>query len=75
MSTATKQLLELSQKLSPKKVRELVDFAEFLLARSPARSGNGAARVGRALRSYIGGVKHVALAAGIDEELYGRPVR
>ena len=78
MSTATKHLLELSQKLPAEKVRELLDFAEFLLARSPARSparsGNGATKGGRAWRGYIGGVKHGALAAGIDDELYGRPV-
>jgi hypothetical protein len=76
MSTVTqKQLLELSQKLPAEKVREVVDFAEFLLARSVVRPGNGAAKRGKALRRYIGGVKHGALSTGIDDALYGRAVR
>jgi len=76
MSTvAQKQLLELSRKLPAEKVREVVDFAEFLAARLPGRPGNGAARRGKGLRRYIGGVKNGALARGIDDELYGRPVR
>lgn len=75
MSSAAKQLLELSRKLPPEQVHEVVDFAEFLLAKSGGRPGNGAAKRGRALRRYIGGVKHGALAGGIDDELYGRAVR
>lgn len=75
MSTETKQLLELSRKLPAERVREVVNFAEFLLAKSPPRTGNGTAKVGRFFRRYIGGVKHGALAAGIDDELYGRTVR
>lgn len=75
MNTATKQLLELSQKLPAEKVRELLDFAEFLLVRSPSKSANGTSKNRRASRGYVGGVKHGALAAGIDDELYGRPVR
>ena len=75
MSTVAKQLLELSQKLPAEKVREVVDFAEFLLAKSAARPGNGAAKGTKAMRRYIGGVKHGALASGIDDELYGQAVR
>ena len=75
MRTDAKQLLELSQKLPAEKVREVVDFAEFLLAKSSARPGNGVAKDGKAMRRYIGGVKHGALASGIDDELYGQAVR
>ena len=75
MSTVAKQLLELSQKLPAEKVREVVDFAEFLLAKSSARPGNGVAKGTKAMRRYIGGVKHGALASGIDDELYGQAVR
>ncbi len=74
MSTEAKQLLELSRKLPTERVREVVDFAEFLLAKSPARAGNGTAKVGKFCRRYIGGVNHGALASGIDDELYGRSV-
>ena len=75
MSTEAKQLLELIRKLPAERVREVVDFAEFLLAKSAARTGNGAAKGGQSWRRYIGGVKHGMLASGIDDELYGRPVR
>lgn len=73
MSTEAKQLLELSRKLPAERVREVVDFAEFLLAKSSAQTGN-AAKGGKSLRRYVGGVKHGALAHGIDDELYGRVV-
>lgn len=75
MSTEAKQLLELSRKLPAARVQEVVDFAEFLLAKAAARPGNGAAKRGTSWRRYIGGVKHGALASGIDDELYGRTVR
>lgn len=76
MSTGSqKHLLELSRKLPAEKIREVVDFAEFLLARATDRPGNGAAQGGKALRRYVGGVKHGTLTQRIDEELYGRPVR
>ena len=74
MSTEAKQLLELSQKLPAESVRQVVDFAEFLLAKSAARPGRGATKTGKSWRRYIGGVTHGALASGIDDELYGRPV-
>ena len=73
--TAQKQLLELGQNLPAEMVREVVDFAEFLAAKSGTRLGNGASSGTKALRRYIGGVKHGTLASGIDDELYGRPVR
>ena len=75
MSREAKQLLELSRKLPADRVREVVDFAEFLLAKSSGRAGNGAAKRGKSWRRYIGGVKHGALASGIDDQLYGRAVR
>ena len=73
-TTAQKQLLALSQKLPAEKIREVVDFAEFLLARTPASTVH-AAKNGRAGHRYLGRVKHGGLASGIDDELYGQPVR
>jgi hypothetical protein len=76
MSTiAEEHLSELARKLPAESVREVMDFAEFLLALSDPRRGNGTARGRGALRRYIGGVKHGELARGIDEELYGQVVR
>jgi hypothetical protein len=76
MSTiAEKQLSELARKLPAERVREVVDFAEFLLARSAPSRRNGTARGREALRRFVGGVKHGELARGIDEELYGPAVR
>ena len=75
MSTDAKQLLELTRRLPVEKVREVVDFAEFLLARSSSRAGRVASNGNKALRRFIGGVKDGALSAGIDDELYGRLVR
>jgi len=76
MSTvAQKQLLELSRQLPAEKLREVLDFVEFLLARTPMRTTRSAGKNGKTLRRYIGGVKHGGLASGIDDELYGRSVR
>jgi hypothetical protein len=74
-TTAQKQLLELGRKLPDEKVRELVDFAEFLAAKPGTHQGNGSSSGSKALRDYIGGVKHGKLASAIDDELYGWPVR
>ena len=74
-TTAQKQLLEVSRKLPTEMVREVTDFAEFLAAKSRMHPSNGASAGIKALRSYVGGVKHGKLARGIDDELYGRPVR
>jgi len=74
-TTAQKQLLELSRKLPAEMVREVMDFAEFLAAKSRMQSENGASSGSKALRNYTGGVKHGTLASGIDDQLYGRPVR
>jgi hypothetical protein len=71
---AQKRLAKLSRKLPADKFIEVLDFAEFLLARSAAPA-NGAAKARKALRKYIGGVRHGTLAFAIDDELYGRPVR
>ena len=75
MSTVAKQLATLSRKLPEAKVREVLDFAEFLLAKSSVPLGNGANKGRKALRRYIGGVKHGRLTSGIDDELYGQAVR
>jgi hypothetical protein len=70
-----RQLLGLARKLPAEGVREVMDFAQFLLARSQPRRKNGAGQRGDALERYIGGVKHGRLAQDTDEELYGRTVR
>jgi hypothetical protein len=76
MSIAVEQqLLGLAQRLPAERVREVVDFAEFLLARSAQRRRNGSRKGSDALRRYVGGVRHGQLAQSIDEELYGRLVR
>ena len=76
MSTvAQTKLLELSRQLPAEKVHLVLDFVEFLLARTPAQKTHSAGKGGRKLRRYIGGVKHGELASGIDDELYGRSVR
>jgi hypothetical protein len=74
-TTAQKQLLELSRKLPADIVREVMDFAEFLAAKSRMPLGNGGSSGSKALRHYIGGVRHGTLARGIDDELYGQCVR
>jgi hypothetical protein len=53
----------------------VLGFAEFLLSRSKAGRSNGAVQGGKAARRYVGGVKQGALAPGIDDELFGQPVR
>jgi hypothetical protein len=70
-----KELLEVARKLPTAEFRAVVDFAEFLLARSASESAPGPRRRSKGLRDYIGGVRHGALTCGIDDELYGRPVR
>jgi hypothetical protein len=76
MSIAVEQqLLGLAQKLPAASIREVVDFAEFLLARTDPRRRNGSRKRSGALRRYVGGVRHGRLAQSIDEELYGRVVR
>lgn len=72
---AQKQLLELSEELPAEKLREVIDFAQFLLSKSATRSRNGSRKPAKNLRKYVGGVKHGQLAVGIDDELYGRFVR
>jgi hypothetical protein len=73
--TVKKQLLDVSSQLTAEKVRAVVDFAEFLLAKSKGGRTNGARKDARALRRYVGGVKDGGLASGIDDTLYGQPVR
>ena len=74
-SIAEKQLLHLTRKLPKERFSEVLDFAEFLLARpAPRQASRSNGRRG-ALRLYIGGVNHGQLARGIDDELYGRAVR
>lgn len=76
MSTVTeKKLLAASRKLPADKVREVVDFAEFLVAQSAERPGNGSPAGGRSLSRYMGGLKHGALSRDIDDTLYGPTVR
>ncbi len=73
-AVAKRQLLELSEKLPAEQVREVVDFAEFLAAKSAAGVRAGTVKGSKALRRYIRGLNNGALSRGIDEELYGRVV-
>ena len=75
MTTEAKRLVELTRILPQEGVQEVLLFAERLLANASVRAGNGTAKAGKSWRRYLGGVNHGTLAAGIDDELYGRPVR
>ena len=64
------ELLERCGKLPPAQLREVLDFAEFLLNQPSGKRAskrNGA----RSLRAIVGGVCHGALAQNIDHHLYG----
>jgi hypothetical protein len=61
-----KQLLQVARRLPADRFREVMDFAEFLLARPAPRRGNGSSGRRGALRLYIGGVNHGQLARGLD---------
>jgi len=74
-SPLSNDLLERCEQLPPAQVREVLDFAEFLAARTPARR---AARRGRArglLNNFVGGVSQGNLARNIDHDLYNGAVR
>lgn len=68
---ARKELVELSQKLPPSGVQEVLHFATILLTRDRTPSAPVNDRRDGSLRSYIGGVKHGGLASGIDDARYG----
>jgi len=74
-TTAQKRLLALSQKLPAEKIREVVDFAESLLAQTSPSMTHDTVKHGQAWDRYVGGVKHGDLASRIDDELYGSSVR
>ena len=60
-------------KLSAEKLREVLDFADFLLSKqSDGAEGRSleARQDGDPLAAFIGAVSHGALAQDIDEELY-----
>ncbi|HEU0009209.1 MAG TPA: DUF2281 domain-containing protein [Verrucomicrobiae bacterium] len=76
MSSALQaQLLEKCGKVPAERVREVLDFAEFLASKSSAHSKGKRHRPNRSLRAYVGGVRHGALAREIDHELYNGAVR
>jgi len=76
MSSAWKaQLLEKCGKLPAERVREVLDFAEFLASKSPNASGGKRSRPSRSLRAFVGGLRHGALAQNIDHDLYNGVVR
>jgi hypothetical protein len=75
MSSALQaQLLEKCGKLPAERIREVLDFAEFLASKSSASSGGKHGRPSRALRGFVGGVRHGALARDIDHDLYNGAV-
>lgn len=76
MSSALQaQLLEKCGKLPAERVREVLDFAEFLASKSSNASGGKRRRLSRSLRAFVGGLRHGALAQDIDHDLYNGAVR
>ena len=69
------QLLEQCRKLPSAQVREVLDFAEFLLIKSSAQRLGKRGRARRSLRAFVGGISHGALAQNIDRDLYNGAVR
>ena len=62
-------LLQKCERLGPDQLREIIDFAEFLLSkRSPTR-GRKRPRPA-SLKRFVGGVSHGSLAQNIDNDLY-----
>jgi len=72
MTVLQAQLVKKCRKLPEEKVREILDFAEFLLSKSGATRRRNVGGKNRSLRAFVGGVRHGALAREIDDELYGR---
>jgi hypothetical protein len=68
----TEILLERAKALPAEKLREVIDFSEFLASKAAAEPP---ARSARAITAFVGGVTHGSLAQGIDDELYGASVR
>lgn len=74
-SPLSQDLLERCEQLPPARVREVLDFAEFLAARTPERRPARSGRTPCRLSAFMGGVSHGKLARNIDHELYNGAVR
>ena len=75
MTALHTQLVEKCRKLPEERMREILDFAEFLLGKSSTTGQRKRDPVNRSLRAFVGGVRHGALAHEIDDDLYNRAVR
>lgn len=69
----TEYLLKQSSKLPAEKLREVIDFTEFLV--SKAATPDAGIRTDGALKRFVGGISHGTIARDIDDELYGSSVR
>ena len=71
----TDYLVEQTRKLPVEQLREVIDFTEFLLSKTPTLPAGGNGHSAAALTRFVGGVSHGAIASGIDDELYGSALR
>ena len=69
------ELLERCEKLAPAQVREVLDFAEFLLTRPSSRRPAKQRRRRQSLQAFVGGVSQGTLAQNIDHDLYDGALR
>ena len=72
MTALQVQLAEKCRKMPKEQMREILDFAEFLLSKSSTARRTRRGPVNRSLRAFVGGVRHGALARDIDDDLYDR---
>ena len=68
----TEYLVKQTSKLPAHQLREVINFTESLLSKTPAPSEKGKSD---ALKQFIGGVSYGSITSGIDDELYGSTVR
>ena len=74
-SPLSNDLLERCEQLPPARVREVLDFAEFLATRTSGSRIGKPGRTRRLLNAFVGGVSHGKLARNIDHDLYNDTVR
>jgi hypothetical protein len=74
-SPLSNDLLERCEQLPPARVREVLDFAEFLATRTSGRRVAKRGQARRLLSAFVGGVSHGKLARNIDHDLYNGAVR
>ena len=71
MTKIKERLLAKLKELPESRCEELLDFAEFLLAKEYQKIGQPPGSEEDPILDYIGGVSHSSLAKNIDKELYG----